>query len=119
MEQIGTVEILKTRVYALDDAVAHDAAATTVVVEPGTFPLYLDGISYFWMLTGRINTGRSRRLGDGIFSMSSFDEAGGPEVTFPSKTFGPDEWDEFTAEPTCTEGHPEQRLRISLRETTT
>jgi hypothetical protein len=115
-ERIGYVEILRTRVYPLDAALGYDSAATTVVVAPGVYPLWRDGISHFWMMTGHVNSGRMHRLGDGIFSMMSADEAGGPEVTFPSKVFGPDEWADFLAEPTCTEGHPEQRLRVRQHE---
>lgn len=116
MEIIGTIEILKTRIYPLDPVMGDEPRATTVVVEPDVYPIYRNGISHFWLMTGPINTGRMHRLGDGIFTMLSADEPGGPIVTFPSRVFGPDEWTEFLAEPTCTDGHPEQRLRVRLAE---
>lgn len=111
--QIGTVEILRFRVYALDAAMNHDQFATTVGVQPGVFPLYRDGISTYWVMEGNINTGGMHRLGDGIFSMTPGDVPDGPEVKFPSKTFGPDEWDEMVQDPACIEGSPAQRLRIA------
>jgi len=112
MEQIGEVEILRTRVYPLDAALRDEPHATTVVVEPGSFPLYQDGISRFWLMSGRVNVGRMHRLGDGIFALSGNDQPSDVVVTFPSRVFGPDEWAEFVAEPACSEGSHEQRLRI-------
>jgi len=113
--QIGTVEILTRRIYHLDSAMAHEPNATTVVVEPGRYKLYRNGISIYWLMAGRINTGRVRRLGDGMLSMMPNDEAGGPLVRFPSRTFGPDEWDKFRlTDPTAQDGHPDQRLKISM-----
>lgn len=115
-EQIGTVEVLRTRVYPLDPEMGREPLATTVVVEPGTYPVYRDFDAYYWMMTGRINARGSTKIGDGLFSMLNRDEASGPEVTFPSRRYGPDEWTDFIAEPTCTEGHPEQRLRFVVIE---
>ncbi len=63
-------------------------------------------------MTGRVNTRGFFKLGDGIFSMNSFDAASDIEVMFPSKRYGPNEFEEFIQEPVCTEGHPEQRMRI-------
>lgn len=111
MRQIGTIELLRTRVYPLDPMNrANDA--TTVVVDPGRYPLYEDGISIFWVMTGRVNVGLFSRLGDGMFMMGSHDQPSDVEVKFPSPTFGPDEWDDFLAQPHCKPGHPEQRFII-------
>lgn len=117
MEPIGTVQILKTRVYALDAQMSNDPLATTVVVAPSEYTLYQDGLSRFWMMTGRITARAFQRHGDGLFTLHEADEPAGPEVTFPSRTFGPDEWESFIGEPACTEGHPEQRLRVRLYRT--
>jgi hypothetical protein len=114
--QIGTVEVLRTRVYPLDPEMGHEPLATTVVVEPGVYPLHRDLDAYYWMMTGHLNARGSTKIGDGLFTMANWDEASGPEVTFPSRRYGPDQWADFLAEDTCTEGHPQQRLRISIDE---
>lgn len=111
--EVGVVEVLLTRIYKLDPE--NDSPnATTVVVEPGNYPLFSDGMSFFWLMRGRVNAGRCfRRMGDGMFAVEPTDRPVGPEVQFPSKTFGRDEWDDFTAnDPTCAEHHPQQRLRV-------
>lgn len=115
MTRIGTVEVLRTRIYALDAAMSHEPMATTVIVEPGIYPLHRDGLSTYWIMTGQINERGFHRLGDGIFTMQPDDNPTGVEVTFPSRTFGPDEWSDFTGNDVTTQdGHPEQRLRISV-----
>ncbi len=116
MEQVGTIEILRQRVYTLDPEMAHHETATTVVVEPGTFGLFSDGFTTRWLMTGRINTGRINRMGDGMFAMSGHDAADGLGVVFPSRAFGIDEWANFCAEPAATDGHPDQRVRVRLNE---
>jgi len=111
--RIGTVEILRARTYPLD-AEAHNDTRSTVIVNPGTFDLFSDGLTTFWMMRGHLNAGGIHRLGDGMFSMYAGDLPSGIEVTFPSKRFGPDEWAELLAEPNFTEGHPDQRVRVTL-----
>lgn len=114
MERIGTIEILRQRIYKLDaDASDVLAMATEVIVEPGVYDLYSDGMTKWWLMHGQINH-RHYRLGDGLFAMQSGDKQSGIEVVFPSKRFGPDEWAELLAEPNFTEGHAEQRLRVTL-----
>lgn len=110
-EQVGTVEILRLRVYPLDPETRSDPLSTSVVVEPGTYPLYRAGGARYWVMTGRRN-GRHMRIGDGAWVIGGPDEGVGPELTFPSPMFGPDEWTELLAEPTFTEGHVEQRCRV-------
>lgn len=97
-EQIGTARITRVRVYPLDPAARDDGLGTTVVVQPGEYPVFRDGITYYWQMTGRINTGRGQRLGDGLFTLGSHDEGGGDEVTFYSRRFGPDEWADLLRE---------------------
>jgi hypothetical protein len=111
IEIVGAVELLRQRVYPLDPNTGDHALSTEVVVEPGTFPVYRDADAYFWLMTGCLN-GRSRKIGDGLFVMGGQDEGHGPSVTFPSPRFGPEQMREFMAEPTCTEGDPDQRLRF-------
>ncbi len=109
---IGTVEVLKARIYPLDPEMGDEQLATTVFVDVGVYPLYQHIDAYYWMMTGRINSRGFTKMGDGLFAMSDGDAPAGPEVTFPSPRFGPEQWANFTAEPVCVEGHPDQRLRI-------
>lgn len=115
LRKIGTVEILQLRVYPLD-AEGRDDFRTTVVVGPGTYDVYREGMTTFWMMTGQVNRRGFERLGDGMFSIVQGDVSSGIEVQFPSKRFGPDEWQAFLAEPVCTDGHPEQRLHFRLEQ---
>lgn len=113
--QVGTVEILRMRVYNLDPY-SRDDNATSVMVYPGTFPVYrLSGGAHLWMMTGQLNN-RLERMGDGMFGLHNGDVPSGIEVTFPSRTFGPDEWRDMLAHPQATEGDPQQRLRFEMNE---
>jgi len=116
IQQVGTVEVLRTRIYPLDPKTGDHPLATTVVVEPGTYPLYGYVDTVFWMMTGRINSFGFDKIGDGMFTMNLADAPEGPEVTFPSPRYGPEQWVEFITSPVCTEGHPDQRLRIQKTE---
>lgn len=109
--KIGTVEILRPRVYSLD-AESNDDLRSTVIVEPGSYDLYRDGMTTFWLMHGQLNRRGTWRLGDGSFSLESSDSPSGIEVVFPSKRFGPDEWTDLLAGPEFADG-PEQRLRVS------
>jgi hypothetical protein len=112
-KRIGTVEILRMRNYPLDP-MNRDMLATEVVVNTGEYPLMSDGYTHLWMMTGRIN-GNFMRRGDGMFVGGGGDmPIDNLVVTFPSRIFGPDEWKELLDHPTCQEGHPEQRLRITV-----
>jgi hypothetical protein len=96
-KQIGTVEITRVRIYRLDPAARDDdPLATTVVVQPGTYPVYLDGLSRYWRMTGTVNH-RAYRMGDGMFAMNEGDVPSEDEVTFYSRRLGPDEWAEMLA----------------------
>lgn len=113
MKRIGTIEILRLRVYSLDSE-CHCETSSSVVVQPGQYDLYRDCDMTFWMMSGRLNLRGFQRLGDGLFAMHYGDVESEIEVTFPSKRFGPDEWASLLAEDGFTEGHPEQRLRVLL-----
>lgn len=115
-EQVGTVELLRERIYPLDPQTADHMLSTSVVVPAGIYPVYRDVMAYYWMMTGRINARGTPKIGDGIFSVVCRDEATGPVVIFPSMRFGPRQFTTFMAEPTCIEDHPDQRLRFILTE---
>jgi hypothetical protein len=111
--RIGAVEILRQRIYPLD-AESHDKFYSTVIVEPGMYDLYSNGMTTYWLMRGRINLRGFERLGDGLFGMRLGDEPSDIEVVFPSRRFGPDEWAALIAEPNFTEGHADQRMRVTL-----
>jgi hypothetical protein len=113
-KQIGTVQILRTRIYTIDpEQDVTDILATSAVVEPGEYPVYRDRGATYWMLTGRVNKRGFERLGDGLFAIQPGDEAGDEEVRFPSKRFGPSEFADLLAKPECVEG-PARRLVFTL-----
>lgn len=113
-EQVGTVEILRQRIYPIDPVTRTDTFGqrTEVVVEPGVFPVYRKADAYLWVMRGVLNE-RNEKIGDGLFVMHGGDNPVGLEVQFPSMTFGPEKFAEFLTEPICQDG-PEQRLRFSL-----
>ena len=110
-QQIGTVRITRTRVYLLDPmARADDTLATTVLVDPGEYPVYQDGISRYWRMTGTLNH-QYYRMGDGAFAMNDGDVPSADEVVFYSRRYGPDEWEELLA---GFEAEPDPRLVFQL-----
>ena len=109
--EVGTVEVLIARTYPLDPEATE--GGTDVIVFPGTFPLFSDGLTRFWMMRGELSDGLVRRRGDGMFTMTPADVPTGIEVVFPSRRFGPDEWDDLTSHDVCREGAPGQRLRVA------
>lgn len=112
-EQVGTVEVLRLRIYPLDPECLNTPLRTTVAVEAGTkHPVYRKADAYCWVMTGRLNE-RQEKIGDGLFVMHPGDNPSGLEVSFPSKTFGVEHFREFLREDMCQEG-PEQRLRFTL-----
>ena len=113
MTRIGHVEILRIRIFALDAEMAHEPLASSVIVEPGTYELYADGMTTFWMMRGKLNERGTWRLGDGLFGLFQTDLPSEIEVVFPSRRFGQDEWADLIAGPEFTEG-PDQRLRLLL-----
>ncbi|WP_043654464.1 hypothetical protein [Nocardia thailandica] len=115
IREIGTVEILKWRIYPLDAALADEPLATHVSVQPGIYPLYREADAFFWLMTGQINVRGARKIGDGLFDLSAGDGGRGPQVTFPSKTFGRKEFHDLLGDACCLPG-PQQRLRVDLNE---
>jgi hypothetical protein len=101
--QIGTVTITRARLYKLDPDIPDDTPFESwVIVEPGDYPVYENGITRYWRMTGQLD-GANQRLGDGMFRLSNTPEAGDDDVVFYSQRFGPDEWKEllegFAADP--------------------
>ena len=96
-QQIGTVRVTRQRIYQLDPQASGMGLAATVIVEPGEYPLYLDGFTRYWRMTGVLNH-RSVRLGDGMFTMNSADVPSEDDVVFYSRRYGPDEWADLLAE---------------------
>ncbi len=112
IEQIGTVEILRARTYPLDPETRE--AGTEVIVGPGTYPVYSDGLTTFWMMTGDLSDGGVRRHGDGMLTVTNADVPSGVAATFPSRRMGSDEFRDLLDHPVCREGGDEQRLRFTL-----
>jgi|SRR6185369_4190735 len=112
VNRIGHVEILRTRIYPLD-AESHDTLRSEVVVEPGQYDLYSDGLTTFWMMRGKLNQRGTWRMGDGLFGLFQTDLPSEIEVVFPSRRFGQDEWADLIAGPEFVDG-PDQRLRLLL-----
>lgn len=106
-QKVGTVRVLYTRVYGLTDR-------TEAVVEPGAYPLYSDGLSYFWMMDGVLNLGGMFAHGDGLFTIGH-DWRSNFKVRFPSKVFGRDEWEELLTDSQSQPGIG-QRLEIIINE---
>lgn len=111
--QVGTVEILRQRIYPIDPN-NIGTLRTEVVVEPGVFPVYRKFDAYLWLMTGRLNE-RHEKISDGLFAMHGGDVPGGLSVIFPSPTFGVEQFAEFLSEEMCQEG-PGQRLRFKISE---
>lgn len=111
-EQVGTVEIMRSRVYPIDPHGGDHALSTFVWVEPGVYPLYRRYDAYRWIMTGRINE-RPEKIGDGLFAMHNGDNPVGLEVQFPSSAYGPEQLADLMADPLSQPG-PDQRLRFSM-----
>lgn len=105
-EHVGTVRLLRDRIYLVD--------RWEFAVEPGAYPLYSDGLSYFWMMDGVINLGGMFSHGDGLFTMG-FDERSTFKVRFPSRIFGAEEFEEWLKFDECLPG-PKQRIEIIIKE---
>jgi hypothetical protein len=115
--QIGTVEILRLRIYNIDP---DDEYSDEVAVEPGECPVLVEDGVYFWRMRGRL----SRRvgadvaaLGDGMFMVSpGVDVQVGDEIEFSSRRFSADEFQALLSDDVCREGDTSQRLRFNIKE---
>jgi hypothetical protein len=110
--QIGTVEVLRLRVYPAPGG--GDTA-----VPPGVYPLIRepDG-TIRWLMRGRRSTWsqpRVEELGDGMFSVSGGgDMPRGKEIDVPSPGMDQEQFRSFLADPLVRDGGPDQRLRIKV-----
>ncbi|WP_157931636.1 hypothetical protein [Mycobacteroides abscessus] len=111
-QQVGTVEVLHTRIYPLDPNVLDGPIATSVAVEPGTYPVYRKYEAYCWIMQGRLNE-QSAKIGDGTYIMGGGDSPTGLQVQFPSRTYGAEEFADLLKDPMCMPGGS-QALRFSI-----
>lgn len=111
-EQIGTVEVLRLRIYPIDPVGEPSPLRTTVAVEPGIYPVYRKFDAYLWLMRGRVNE-RNAKIGDGLYELNAGDKPTGVEVQFPSQIFGAEQFAEFLDDPICQPG-PDQRLRFDI-----
>lgn len=104
--QIGTVELLKPRVY-------HGSVA----VSPGTYPVYFDGFHIFWIMEGAESKleGGVKKIDEGLFSIEPIHDS----ITSTSAVVRSNEWtvgqfiDFMLSDPACVEG-PSKRLIFSF-----
>ena len=89
--QIGTVRITRPRIYPLDPLTPDRFPGSSVVVEPGEYPVYETGFTRYWRMTGVLDE-NYQRLGDGMFASAGGDVRSDDDVVFYSRRFGPDEW---------------------------
>ena len=115
MNQIGHVEILRTRVYPQDPMRPE---GPEVIVKPGKYPLYRDGADMFWLMHGKVNAPVAdlQALGNGMFAVRSGDQPSKVKAECSSPRFSPEAWADLLASPEFTEGHESQRLRVSILE---
>lgn len=115
-ERIGTVTVVNNaRLWPLDAASSDPVLG--VYANVGTeCPLYSDGMSIFWVISGYLNAGGFQPKGDGLAMSVPWDIESNIEVTVPSPVFGQDDWARFLTEPHTQEGSPEQRLQIDVWE---
>jgi hypothetical protein len=111
--QVGTVELLRHRVYKTE--------AGDMFVEPGTYPVLRHPDEHLsFMLTGRLNhrtPGSFEVLEPGLLAVNSpVDEQSGKPVEFPYGYWSPKQFADLQGWEGVLEGHPGQRLRISLKE---
>lgn len=119
-ERIGSVEILRVRIYPADPASALGKGAD-ILVPAGTYPVYRNAEGETrWVMTGKRNRRevKTERLGDGLFSLAARDvPERGDWLEVPSPTFSRDGFEEFLTDELCNPG-PEQRLRFDLNRVT-
>jgi hypothetical protein len=114
-KKVGTVEILVTRVYPVDPR-NHNSDRTEAIVPPGVFDLYRQIDAYFWVMRGEINLRGIHQLGHGIFLGNPADEGSGITIEFPSDYFCDVEFRDCLAWPEFIEGHPRQRVRVTIED---
>jgi len=108
--QVGTVEVLRNRVFPMPGSTL--GAAETVLVEPGVYPVFTEGGLVYWEMNGRINHVEaetcmvSGKPGDSLNVMSVEDA---PSDTPQKTTSRPITVAKFRAMVACEEALPEDR----------
>lgn len=111
-EKIGTVELLRQRIYSTESG--------DMCVDPGVYEVRRsrDGYISLW-LTGRLNDRQeasTERIGEGLFALRrGHDRPTGPDKAFPAGYWSPEQFADLLADPVSTEGDPEQRLRFTIQ----
>lgn len=109
--RIGTVELLRPRVYPFDGG--------DMSVEPGVYPVvWHPGGHVTFLLTGRRSHHTSNDVqsrGGGMFLVRpGHDEHEGDEFEFPYGCWSPTDFAALLDDPVAIEGHRDQRLRFDL-----
>jgi hypothetical protein len=110
--QVGTVEILRLRVYTTEKG--------EYVVEPGIYPVFHDARTgrYSYLLEGRSSERIEpsfQPIGEGMFMVRpGGDKVSGPATTFPYGYWSEVEFADLLTDPSATEGDPQQRLRFVM-----
>jgi len=114
--QIGTVEILRDRVYPRFPETDSDQ---TVYVEAGEWPVYRDDRgNIYWEMTGKPSRRRGsfQSLGDGMYMSTEWDELLDDEdIIFKSKAYTRDEFIDFAENHPQTQPGDAQRLIFKVR----
>lgn len=116
--QIGTVNLLVGRVYALNDG--EDPADPTVkraYVEAGVWPVFRDRDEIYWEMTGQRSTldGRIADYGDGLFGVSTYDVPTDEKVTVRSRKFSSVDFIDFVHnDPIVVGGRHARRLIFNM-----
>jgi hypothetical protein len=99
-EQIGTVEILRDRVYPLNTGQdISDPRIPSVLVTPGDYPLYRELGEIYWEMQGHITKPRMETVDDGLFLVRQGHEPSDETATITSNRFGAKEWESFLVDP--------------------
>ncbi|HEX4395724.1 MAG TPA: hypothetical protein VH084_29965 [Mycobacterium sp.] len=111
--EIGTVEVLRSRVYKTDTG--------DMFVEPGTYPVLRHPDKHVsFLMTGRSShrtPGSFERLEAGLFAVTNpLDHPAGELKEFPYGYWSPRDFANLQEWEGAIEGHPGQRLRITLKE---
>jgi hypothetical protein len=118
--KIGTVELLRARIY---DAV--EPGVRDVAVAPGVYDLFYDEVAgrYYWEMLGRRSkrvpgfTSGMQSLGNGMFAFHhrpTADVVSDEEALARTAPMTAAAIAEMLDDDICAEGHEEQRLRISI-----
>ena len=111
--QIGTVEILRDRIYS-------NRRSEEVAVKPGLYPVYRKGERVYFEASGRKSVrveASFTRVPDmqSVFVLQPAHDQPTPKRTRIRKSFKIEDFVDLLGHPVATEGHDEQRLRFSIQ----